>query len=269
MKHITPSPRVVISVCAGLVFVFGAWAQVLAGTLPDISGTWYGNGHSSRRCQIRQSGNSVSLTNEQGGTATGNFTDPSTLSTSWSVFGGGNVTGHISGDLRTITWSNGTYWTRSPQTTPAVPVPAATATPKPYWYLTWTSPEGPHAPIELVQAWTAVMRDGSAAYSCISFKNTSEAVAKHVRFDFEVLNHNRHVVDTGYLDRKGTFSPNIGIHGYGGFSDWGQGNRGYRDNCIGWRPYNGQERIDYAHLRYFSVRVTRIEYADGAAWPRE
>ncbi|HKU81467.1 MAG TPA: hypothetical protein VJP76_04780 [Candidatus Tumulicola sp.] len=267
MKRVRSWSMVAVAACASLAVAFGAWSAVRAGTLPNISGTWYGNGHSSRRCQIRQSGDSVSLTNEQGSSASGTFTDPSTLSTSWGVFGGGTVTGHISGDLRTITWSNGTYWTRSPDTAPPAPVPAATPTPVPYWYMAWSEPEGPHAPIELARTWTAVMRNGSAAYSCVSFKNTSDRVANQVRFEFELLNHNRHVVDTAHLDRKGTFSPDISIHGYYSLSDWGQGNRGFRDNCIGWQPDDQQQRLHYARLRYFSVRVTRIEYADGTTWP--
>ncbi len=115
-----------------LAVFFASGALGFAGTLPDITGTWYGNGHATRRCQISQSGSSVSLTNEQGATASGTFTDPSTLSTSWTIFGGGNVTGRISGNLQTITWSNGTYWTRSPETaTPGRTVPAALRTPKP------------------------------------------------------------------------------------------------------------------------------------------
>lgn len=253
-----------------LAVFFASGALGFAGTLPDITGTWYGNGHASRRCQISQSGSSVSLTNEQGATASGTFTDPSTLSTSWTIFGGGNVTGRISGNLQTITWSNGTYWTRSPETaTPGRTVPAATPTPKPYWYLNWTDVEGPTAPIEVIQAWTGVMRDGSAAYTCVSFKNTGSVAATRIHFDFYLLNRNKHVVDTSDLDRKGTFSPNIGIHGYSSLGDWGQGNRGYRDNCIGWRLDTGDERVSASRLRYFSVKVTRIEYADGTRWPAE
>lgn len=262
-----------VAISVGLALVFGAWAQVRAGTLPDISGTWYGNGHASRHCHISQSGSSVSLRNEQGSTATGTFADPSTLNTSWGIFGGGNVTGRISGNLQTITWSNGTYWTRYPETVPPVtaaparPTPVATATPRPYSYVTWTNVEGPEAPLQLTRAWTAVFHDGSAAYTCVSFENTSKIAATRIEFEMYLFNHNKHVLDTGALDRKGTFSPNIGIHGYSSLGDWGQGNRGYRDNCIGWRPYNGQERLDYTRVRYFSVKVKRIEYADGTTWP--
>ena len=253
-----------------LAVFFACRAAVFAGTLPDISGTWYGNGHASRRCQISQSGTAVSLTNEQGATATATFTDPSTLRTSWSIFGGANITGRISGNLQTITWSNGTYWTRTPETAPpARPTPVPTPTPKPYWYLNWTNTEGATAPIDIIQTWTAVMRDGSAAYTCVSFKNTGSVAATRIHFELYLLDHGKHVADTSNLDRKGTFSPNVGIHGYSSLGDWGQGNRGYRDNCIGWRPDNGDERIDYSRLRYFSVKVKHIEYADGTSWPAE
>ncbi|HEX3456766.1 MAG TPA: hypothetical protein VHR97_02320 [Candidatus Baltobacteraceae bacterium] len=94
-----------------------------AGTLPDISGAWFPNGNPTILCRISQSGSSVSLTNEHSATATGTFTDPSTLSTAW---GDKKLTGTISGDLRTITWSDGTYWSRAsepsaPEATPAPP----------------------------------------------------------------------------------------------------------------------------------------------------
>jgi hypothetical protein len=102
--------------------VYGTFSAAHAGTLPDITGTWYAQGDASKRCHIHQSGTNVSLTNEIGDKATGTFTDPSTISASWpdwhNSMGAGprtTYTGHISHDLMTIHWSNGTYWTRRPQ----------------------------------------------------------------------------------------------------------------------------------------------------------
>ncbi|HEX4013358.1 MAG TPA: hypothetical protein VHX17_05625 [Candidatus Cybelea sp.] len=103
-----------VSVC-----VFGTLAAALAGTLPNISGTWYAQGDAAKHCQIQQSGTNVSLSNEVNDRAHGTFTDPSTLSVSWPKWhNSANIgprityTGHISSDLRVIHWSNGTYWSR-------------------------------------------------------------------------------------------------------------------------------------------------------------
>ncbi len=125
-----------VATAAIAIYAFGA-LPLRAGTLPNITGTWYAQGSASKRCHIRQSGSDVTLTNEIGTRATGVFTDPSTLSTSWPNWpnpshAGPRSTyfGHISADLTVIHWSNGTYWTRSPQSaTPAAiaPVPTANA----------------------------------------------------------------------------------------------------------------------------------------------
>ena len=115
--------RLVMTVAAAVVavYVFGSFAAAYAGTLPDIEGTWYAQGNASKRCHIEQSGLNVSFVNEIGDRAQGKFTDPSTLSASWpdwhnSMNAGphSTYTGHISSDLNTIRWSNGTYWTRHP-----------------------------------------------------------------------------------------------------------------------------------------------------------
>jgi hypothetical protein len=118
--HFFRSSTIAIALLA--VCLFGALATACAGTLPDIEGTWYAQGHASKTCHISQSGLNVSLVNELGDKATGTFSDPSTLSTSWpdwhNSHGAGprsTYTGHISSDLMTIRWSNGTYWTRHPQ----------------------------------------------------------------------------------------------------------------------------------------------------------
>lgn len=280
MRHFTFST--IVAIFASLAIALSVWADVRAGTLPNISGLWYANGNANHHCHISQSGSSVSLSNERGATATGSFVNPSSLATNWGPFGGGNVTGQISSDLRTITWSNGTRWTRSPafssvsssssfSSSTQVAVAAATPTPKPYRYLHWASPGGPSAPIDYVDAWTAIEPDASAAWTCLSFKNTSSVAATQIFFGFSLLNYDREAIDRGHLDRKGTFSPNVEIHGYHNASEWAQrvGPRGYRDNCVSWNP-NAQPRAreDYSHARYYSITVKRIDYADGTTWPR-
>lgn len=273
MKRLAPSLVVVFG--ASLAIALGLWSEVRAGTLPDISGTWYTNGNRAFACRISQSGSSVSLTNEQGATATGQFVDPSSLTTNWGIFAGGTITGRISGDLRIITWNNGTYWSRpsAPATTGNVAsgyvAPTPAPTPKPYRYLRWTAAEGARAPIDYVDGWTAVMRNGSMVYACVSFKNTSGVTATRIRFDFPLSNQDGQVVDTARLDRKGTFSPNVEIHGWHDLAEWssGQGHRGYYDNCVRWKPDNEEERLAYSRLQHYSIRVVHIDFTDGTAWP--
>ncbi len=114
----------VSAICASVAIAFATLTEVHAGTMPDISGSWYANGNPTAQCRIAQSGSSVSLTNEQGATATGSFTDPSTLSAAW---GRKHLTGTISSDLQTINWSDGEYWSRAsvPSTPVASPAPSS------------------------------------------------------------------------------------------------------------------------------------------------
>lgn len=88
-----------------------------AGTLPDITGTWYLSGNHAKRCHVEQSGLNVTLSNELGEKGWGTFANPTTLSTTWHEWHAGvgptiHIVGHISNDLQTIHWSNSTYWTR-------------------------------------------------------------------------------------------------------------------------------------------------------------
>ena len=106
----------VVALFASLAFLTSIPSAVSAGTLPDIEGVWYSGGDHSKVCHIRQSGDSVTMTNEIGQHATGTFTDPGTLSMSWPspTKPGARVTivGHIANDLKLIYWDNATYWTR-------------------------------------------------------------------------------------------------------------------------------------------------------------
>jgi len=110
-------------------------APARAGTLPNISGTWYMGGDHSKRCRITQSGNSITLTNERGQTATGHFTDPSNIATNWpsslhtSLGPKTQVYGRISPNLDTILWNNSTFWTRGGSTTGKLPDISGT------WYM--------------------------------------------------------------------------------------------------------------------------------------
>ncbi|HKU82050.1 MAG TPA: hypothetical protein VJP76_07755 [Candidatus Tumulicola sp.] len=110
-----------IATAFAILYAFATLTAAQAGTLPDISGTWYAQGNSAKRCHIEQSGLNVSFSNEIGDRAHGKFTDPSTLSASWpdwhnSMGAGPRTTyiGHIANNLMVIHWSNGTFWTRHP-----------------------------------------------------------------------------------------------------------------------------------------------------------
>lgn len=69
---------------------------------------------------------------------------------------------------------------------------------------------------------------------CVSFKNTCSVTATRIRFDFPLEDKREHVVDAVHFDRKGTFLPNVEIHGWHNMAEWdsGQGHRGYADNCV-------------------------------------
>lgn len=248
-----------VAVLASVTFLSNA---VRAGTLPDITGTWYANGDTSKRCRISQSGTSVTLRNEQGRTASGRFTDPSTLDTDWNYFGGNHITGAISSDLRRISWSNGTYWTResAPQPTP---------TPNPYRELRFvTANLAPaHGPIAVFDGWGAVRRDGRAVVVCVSFKNVQQVAVTRVLFDFPLESREGETVETLHLDRRGTFSSNIDIRGWGGLEAWqgGVGHRGYADNCV--TQSSGIAALSLVHAHFASYRIARVEFADGSVWP--
>ncbi len=82
------------------------------GSSATVSGTWYGNGYASRVCSASQQYGSLSFRNEVGITAQGNFTGRRTFTATWL---GTPVTGTLRADGTQIDWSNGTYWTRTPQ----------------------------------------------------------------------------------------------------------------------------------------------------------
>lgn len=256
----------IAAACAALAVIVGTWTTVIAGTLPNISGRWYANGLASKPCSLNQSGTSVTLRNEQGINATGSFTDPSTLSTNWGPF---TITGHISSDLNTITWSNGTYWTRTPTSGPT-PRPTPTATPGPHGLpLEQTNYPGAAPPIRVFGAWAAQTYDRTAGFLCFSFENKANVAATVVRFEFDLLDKHGQAMQLLHLDRKGTFSPNIEIHGSHNVSEYEAlgGPRGYRDNCVSWRAQNGSERKAYARARSAVYRIDRIDFTDGTQWP--
>lgn len=238
-----------------------------AGTLPDISGTWFANGDSFKRCRIEQSGSSLTLRNEDGWTATGSFVNPSEITTTWGSFGSRTtITGRISGDLMMIRWSNGTYWTRAG----GRPQPTASPTPNPYRRIELASrtlENRPQGKIALLGGWAAVKRDGRGAVVCVSFKNEAAVAATRVVFQFAIVGRSGDELGTLELDRTGTFSPGIEINGWPSLADWqgGVGHRGYGDNCKVLNSGLAALPLLSAHAATYEVR--RVEYADGTSWP--
>jgi hypothetical protein len=224
------------------------WAAVCAGTLPDISGTWYANGNPAARCHISQSGNSVSLSNERGATATGHFAGPGTLETNWGVFGSGHVTGTISSDLRRINWNNGTYWSRpftAPLTPAATPTPRPTPSPEPLRVSVRVRNNGSN-PIHVYRASLA-NGYGSAFLQCVSFRNITTKIVTVVDFDFVVTNGYGGVeANYGWTD-KGTFTPPVNID----------------NHCFSGRLW--AQRV-VRRMTNESVRVTQVSFADGSIW---
>lgn len=237
-----------------------------AGTLPDITGTWYAQGDRSKRCRIDQSGTSLSLRNEDGWTATGSFVNPSEITTRWGRFGAGTtVTGRISSDLETVRWSNGTFWTRAGRRAE----PTASPTPNPYRELRLASlslEDRPQGKIALLNGWAAVKRDGHGAVVCVAFKNEAAVAATRVVFAFTILGRNGNDLGNLELDRSGTFSPGVTIDGWPSLGAWqgGVGHRGYGDNCKVLNSNLAALPLLSAHNVTYEVK--RVDYADGTSW---
>lgn len=245
--------RAVATVLAAMfaLSVVNAPHLVRAGTLPDITGMWFANGDSSKRCFINQSGNSVTLTNEQGRSARGTFSTPSTLDTDWGPFAGGHVTGNIGPRRMRINWSNGTYWVRAqglnPAPEPATPRPTPPPTPAPERLnVSVRVANNDESPIHV---YAASLRNGSGrSYAqCVSFRNVSMKVATDVDFSFVVSSYSGTVeADFGHED-FGTFTPPVNID----------------DHC--WSGPLWHDRV----VRLMSsevVRVKRVTFKDGTTW---
>ena len=107
--------------------------------------------------------------------------------------------------------------------------------------------------------------------ACVSFINTSKLTATRVRFSWSFPNTNEYLVRTVSLDRKGTFLPDAEIHGWPDYAKWlaGHGHGGgYSDNCARWEIYNEEQRRAYSQVSHYSIRVTRVDFANGSTWPR-
>jgi hypothetical protein len=153
---------------------------------------------------------------------------------------------------------------------PRRPGQGAQATPNPYRLLNFASPTLDDAPIghiQVVGGFAAVRNDGTAAVVCVSFRNVSPKVALRVVFDFPLQGPGGRTLATLHLDRRGEFSPNVDINGWGGLADWqsGIGHRGFNDNCATInRNVAANPLLQAASATY---GVTHVEYRNGTVWP--
>jgi hypothetical protein len=240
-----------IAAAVGCAMVFASYAGARAGTLPSIGGTWYANGDFKARCQITQSGSSVSLANQQGATAQGTFTSPSTLTTNWGM-SVGTITGTISGDLRRINWSNGTFWSRPLAPVPSQPVSSPVPTPSPT-----PGPEPlrvsilpiAHNHASPIYIFGASLKNGYGFNfsQCVSFRNVATKEVTEVDFSFVVTNRTGETeADFGWTD-KGTFTAPISIE----------------NHCFSGRLW---ERHVVRRMTNEKIHVTQVVFADGTVW---
>jgi hypothetical protein len=234
----------VFALAAGLLFLAYATHLVLAGTLPNIAGTWLVNGDPSKRWRIDQAGTLVTLTNGQGRTAKGTFADPSTLDTDWKDMGGHRVVGTISTNLRRIDWSNGTYWTRASGSST---LPTPEPTPTPALLNVKIDLENQDSPIYMYAARLRNGNRGRTYSQCVSFRNVSNKVATNVDFSFVVKAHSGKVwADFGHVDR-GTFTPPVNID----------------DRC--WKGPLWPDPVVRLMSRE-TVRIKQVTFADATTW---
>jgi hypothetical protein len=77
-------------------------------------GTWCAQGDPAKQTSIASNGAFLTLTNEVGSTSIGRVTaNQQIVADEWQF-----VRGSLSSDRQTISWTNGTYWTRCPTRTP-------------------------------------------------------------------------------------------------------------------------------------------------------
>jgi hypothetical protein len=76
-------------------------------------GQWCAQGDPTKRTSITTNGAFLTLTNEVGSTSIGRVTPGGIVADEWQF-----VRGTLSQDSRTISWTNGTFWTRCPAHTP-------------------------------------------------------------------------------------------------------------------------------------------------------
>jgi hypothetical protein len=156
---------------------------------------------------------------------------------------------------------------RNPANVPP-PTPRPSPTPNPYRALEFGSPTIGGAPagnIVVLGGWASVRRDGRGAHACVSFKNTDTRTATRVLFQFPLSDEAGVELGQLELDRRGTFSPNTDINGWGSMASWqGSSNRRNDENCTSVSA--GAAALPLLAARFATYRIVRVEYADGTSW---
>lgn len=156
-----------------------------------------------------------------------------------------------------------------PQSTPTAS-PTPTPTPRPWRSIEFVSPtlgEAPSGHIEVFRGFAGIKRNGKGAVVCVSFKDTGAVAATRVVFAFELLDSSGDRIATLPLDRRGTFSPGVGIYSWESLHDMeqGGGHRGYGDNCA--RVDRELAALPLLQARHATFQIKRVEFADGTVWP--
>lgn len=176
-------------------------------------------------------------------------------------------TGTLSSDGNKISWSDLSTWVRTTSGAQYCGARAAldarTARAAEFRYLKGSL--NVSAPIVYLGPWTAISNDGTEAYTCFSFKNTSSVTATRILFDLELLDEDSHVVAESDVDRTGTFSPNVEIRGWQNLREWAstQGHHDFGKNCANW---TSQRQLEHRRVRSYYIGIKRIEYVDGTTW---
>jgi hypothetical protein len=250
--------------CTAIVAIFVSAAVALdmpgaihAGTLPDISGTWYANGDRSKPCSISQSGDSLTLRNEIGQTASGHFNGPSQITAQW---GGQSIVGRIGGALQRINWGNGTFWARASggssyssgnySSTPQyVATPRPTPTPT-RLNVTVRVENNDTSPIHIYGASLEDRYSQNEApkwVQCVWFRNVSSQEAKEIRFHGTVLDHEGVVEREVSFSDTGTFTAPVRID----------------EHC--WHGALWAER-EVRRMTREILHVTAVTFAGGTTW---
>src|ERR1700690_3109528 len=118
-KNATMAAIAALAIAAALVALDLEATRALAAPPPQnpmsssgFQGAWCAQGDPTKQCSISSNGVFLTLTNETGSTSSGHLVGMSQNVVSadeWNF-----VQGTLSGDGRTINWSNGTYWARCP-----------------------------------------------------------------------------------------------------------------------------------------------------------
>ena len=123
--------------------------------------------------------------------------------------------------------------------------------------------------IQILGGFTAIKKDGTAANTCVSFKNVDPRVADRVLIEFPLLNPDGQEMGKLVLDRSGEFSPNIDIKSFDSFKQWSTpGSVGptgaFLAGCV--RRDLGTAALPLLQAQTSGYRVMRVDYKDGTSW---